>query len=156
MARVQFSLGMLLAAVAVVAIGAALWVAEPSWPVGLLQALFVMAGPACAAAAAIQRQGARRIFGLGVAFALTIPATTYFYLLSNECRVLIADRHWTRVPIGTQQLFIPDGLEGSPVFFKLALCQWSLAPLVGLLCVLTQRLFLPPATSRERKERAEV
>ena len=44
MARVQFSLRMLLSAVAVVAIGAALWVAEPSWPLGLLQALFVMAG----------------------------------------------------------------------------------------------------------------
>jgi hypothetical protein len=111
-----------------------------------------MAGPVCAAAAAMQQRGASRVFGLGVAFAQTIATATYCYQLANVCRILIGDRNWTGVPSGTQELFLPDGLAQSPVFFKLALCQWSLAPFVGLLGILTHWLFVQSAHSRELKE----
>lgn len=144
MSRTQFSLRTLLAAVAAVGIGAALWTTEPSWPIGLLQSLFVMAAPACIFVAAMHCRGASRFFWLGVAFAGTISAATYFYQLANECRVLIADRHWTHVPVGTQQFFLPEGLASSSIFFKLTLIQWSVAPVVGLLCVFTHWLLVRP------------
>lgn len=67
-----------------------------------------------------------------------------FYLLANECRVAIADGNSAGLPVGAQQVFLPEGLESSMVLFKLAVCHWSLAPFVGLLCLLTHWLFIRP------------
>ena len=46
MRRFQFSLRMMLAAVAVVGIGATLWVAEPSWQLGAFETLLLTFAPA--------------------------------------------------------------------------------------------------------------
>jgi hypothetical protein len=144
----QFSLRLLLAAIAAVGIGAALWAAEPSWQVGILQSLVVMAAPACILTAAMHQQGANRAFLLGATFVATISTVTYSYQLANECRVLL-DRNWTSLPVGTQQMFLPDGLKASSVLFKHALFQWSFAPFVGLFCVFTHWLLLRPPEPKD-------
>ena len=143
----QFSLRALLAAIAIVGIGAALWVAEPSWQVGILQTSFVLALPACVTVAAIQADRASRAFYMGLAFATTIPAVIYLLQLANESLVLIVDIAAAGIPSETsyKETQLLRGLSSSCPFFKLAVSEWAFAPVVGFLCVLTHWLFIRSA-----------
>lgn len=145
MRALQFSIRRLLGAVAAVGIGAALWSAQRSWQVGLLQALLVMAMPACIFIAAMHRKGASRAFLLGVAFVATSSSVNYFYQLANSCRGTWMDSSIAGMASIARPTFFPQGLAESPVFFKIALFQWSLAPFVSLLCVFTHWLFVRSA-----------
>lgn len=153
MSRTQFSLRTLIAAVAVVGIGAALWVAEPSWQVGILQTLFVLALPACVMAAAMRLSGPSRAFCIGLSFATTIPAAIFLLRLTNEGRVLIVDSAVAGIPLETSsdEMQLLRGLSLSSLF-KLAAGQWAFAPVVGLLCVFTNWLFIRSAGPAEPKE----
>jgi hypothetical protein len=138
----QFSLRMMLAAVAVVGIGAGLWVAEPSWQVGILQTLFVLALPAGVTVAATQLSGPSRAFCVGLSFATTIPAITFIFPLTLECRNLVGTV--AGVFESNEGVRWLHGLSLTSQLFKLAAFQWAFAPVVGLLCVFTHWLFIRP------------
>ena len=138
----QFSLRTLLAAVAIVGIGAALWVAEPSWQVGILQTFFVLALPACVTVAAMQLSGNSRAFCVGLSFATTIAAVMFIFHLTLECRNLIGTVAGVfESDEGVRWL---HGLSLTSQLFKLAAFQWAFAPVVGLLCVFTHWLLIEP------------
>jgi hypothetical protein len=137
----QFSLRMLFAAVAVTGIGGALWVAEPSWQVGILQTFLVLALPACGTVAAMQLSGPSRAFCVGLSFATTIAAATFMFHLTHACKPELfgvvagifesnEGMQWRR------------GLSSTSSSFKAAAFQWAFAPVVGLLCVLTHWLLI--------------
>lgn len=153
MGRMQFSLRILLAAVAVVGIGAALWTAQPSWQVGILQTSFVLALPACVTVGAMQWSGHCRAFCVGLSFATTIPAVIFLLRVTNESAVLIVDSAVAGIPLETsgEEMQLLRGLSLSSSLFKLAAGQWAFAPVVGLLCVFTHWLLVRPA-SAERKD----
>ena len=139
----QFSIRTLLTAVAVVAIGAALWVAEPSWQVGAFEALLLAWVPASAVVLSIYCDRKAKPFWIGVTAQCLLLALSYSsFLLPPE------DSIWVTGP----------GVLGHPSFletpfglfthlsskFRVALVAWAFAPVVGVLCVVTHRLFIRP------------
>ena len=139
MSRTQFSLRTLLAAVAVVGIGAALWVAEPSWQLGAVEALLLAWVPGSAVVLSLHSTGKMRAFWIGCAInclLLSIFAVAMGWFVGLD------------VP--------PDenvpGYFGNTLFalailsnsFRTFLLIWAFAPVVGLLCVFTHWLLIRP------------
>lgn len=120
---------MLLAVIAVVAIGAALWTAEPSWLVGAVE-LSVSAWLLASVVTLIAHsRGKAKVFWLGVAVECATPMGIHAalaYVATLERRAWYFDAFLINLSIG----------------FRTVLLLWAFAPLVGLLCVLTHRLFI--------------
>ena len=147
----QFSLRTLFAAVAVVGIGAALWVAEPSWQVGLLQSVIVLTFPACVTVAAIQLRGPSRAFCVGLSFATTIPAGIFMFHLTYECKVDVVVSAVAGVALESrEEMLWLRGLSSMSPLFKVVAGQWAFAPVVGLFCVLTHWLLVRPASAEPK------
>ena len=132
MSRFQFSLRTLLAAVALVGIGAALWVAEPSWQVGAVEALLLAWVLGSVVALSVQSAGKLKTFWIGIGIESILPIV-----------ILIAGG----------ELFGYDDPNISyfqVVLFNLSyrfhpiLVAWAFAPVVGLLCVFTHWLLVRP------------
>lgn len=146
MGRFQFSLRTMLAAVAAMGIGAALWVAEPSWQLGAFEAVFVTWFLAIPLMFIARSSGAARAWWIGIA------VESVFATASHTIAACSAFSIWGNVsdyPLQSQ----PDslqwfGLRMAELFHPL-LASWSLAPVVGLLCVATHWLFVRPPVSNE-------
>jgi hypothetical protein len=137
MGRFQFSLRMMLAAVAVVGIGAALWTAEPSWQVGAVEVLLLAWVPGAAMTLSVHSSGKARTFWLGftaeivltiVLLKETFPTNILGMQLSNSG------------PFDSLRIF----LHAFPNAFRLVLLAWAFAPIVGLLCGFTHWLLIRP------------
>ena len=128
----QFSLRTLLAAVAIVGIGAALWVAEPSWWLGAIE--FSLSAWVLASSGILlsHSTGKVKAFWLGVAVECIMP---------------------TAIQISVNASHFAWHFEGFVMNFSLGfrttLLLWAFAPVVGLLCVLTHWLLVRPPISNE-------
>lgn len=142
MGRMQFSLRMLFAAVAVVAIGAALWVAKPSWQNGAVEVVFVAWTLTSAAMGSANSTGKTKAFWMGVTVESVLPAIAWAFLGSFGASTAL---------VRSTSLKFELYLEILSQNFRLLLLAWAFAPVVGLLCVLTHRLLVRPA-SAERKD----
>ena len=145
MSRMQFSIRTLLAAVAVVGISAALWVAEPSWQVGAMQSLLLAWVFASAAILSVNSYGKAKAFWFGVAV---------------ECvwAILVSSIAAASTPMDGAGTF-PEFLGWLPLFFigmsvnfHGALAAMAFSPVVGLLCVLTHWLFIRSACPAEPRD----
>ena len=127
----QFSLGMMLAAVAVVGIGAGLWIAEPSWYVGAVEFSLSAWGLASAIILIPRSAGKSKAFWLGFSIQFTLP--TAINMVSVNIYVLkMANWHFASF------------CTGMSIGFRIVLVLWAFAPVVGLLCVFTHWLFVRP------------
>ena len=132
MRRLQFSLRMLLAAVAAVGIGAGLWVAKPSWQVGAVESMLVAWALASAATLIVHTSGKAKAFWLGVGIQCCLATV-----------VLIVGGGlfgYSRYGLNYFQVALESVSEG----FQPVLAAWAFAPVVGLLCVFTHRFFIRP------------
>ena len=137
MSRTQFSLRTLFAAVAVVGIGAALWVAEPSWQVGAVEFLLLAWVPASAAILCFHSNGKAKAFWSGVTSQCVL--LTFFYIAYSkafEFSPLDYTYPTYLSAFGAAPLMLIDLSRN----FRPALTAWAFAPIVGLLCVLTHWL----------------
>lgn len=146
MGRFQFSLRMMLAAVAVVGIGAALWVAEPSWQVGLVEAVFVTWLIALPLMFIGRSSGAARAWWIGIA------VESIFATVSHAVAIYSAFSIWGNISdlqLQSQPTsFHWFGLRMAELFHPL-IASWALAPAVGFLCYATHWLFVRPPVSNE-------
>ena len=128
----QFSLRTLLAAAAAVGIWAALWVAEHSWQVGAIESICVAWILASAATLIVHTTGKAKAFWLGVGIQCTLSVAVLivggdlFGHTYNDYNFL-------------QMILHRLSCEFQPV-----LLAWAVAPVVGLLCVLTHWLLIRP------------
>ena len=128
----QFSLRMLFVAVAVVGIGAALWVAKPSWQVGAVELMLAAWVLASAATLIVHTSGKAKAFWLGVGIQCTLAIA-----------ILMAGGGlfgYGRYGLNYFQVALLSVSEG----FQPVMAAWAFAPVVGLLCVLTHRLLIRP------------
>ena len=153
MARTQFSLRTLFAAVAVVGIGAALWVAEPSWQLGAIEALVLAWVPGSAVALAVHSVGKTKTFWIGFAAESIWPVLAYLPIIVGlSLHVIVLDE--TGVggipPSETLSVWFPRLLIGISHTLRPVLIAWAFAPVVGLLCVLTHWLLVRPASAEPK------
>jgi hypothetical protein len=150
----QFSLRTLLAAVAVVGIGAALWTAEPSWKMGAVEFLLVPSVLASAAILTVRSKGTAKAFWMGCAveciwpFVAYLPAVLVLYFLEQLERSTEVELPDVRDDL----LLFFGSLDGISYCFRPVLLAWAFAPIVGLLCVLTHWLFIRSADPAEPKD----
>jgi hypothetical protein len=147
MGRFQFSLRMMLAAVAVVGIGAGLWVAEPSWQLGVVEALLLAWVPASAVLLSIQFTGKARAFWMGVAAECVWPILVCLSVaVLFSLGIVPVDSALPETPplLTRPAWWFPGFLFDLSEHFLPVLLAWAFAPVVGLLCVLTHWLFIRP------------
>jgi hypothetical protein len=132
----QFSLRMLLAAVAVAGIGAALWTAKPSWKVGAIEALLLVWVPTSAIVMVINSTGMSKTFWIGtsaeclaaslgfIRYAVPVESYSTYSVMLQYLAYHISDRFWS------------------------VLLAWAVAPIVGFLCVATHWLLVRPLESK--------
>jgi hypothetical protein len=123
---------MMLAAVAVVGIGAGLWRAEPSWQVGAVESILVAWILATAATLIVSSTGKAKAFWIGVGIECTLPIA-----------VLIAGGDLFGHVAGNVVNYF-HVLHRLSYRFPPILVAWAFAPVVGLLCVFTHWLFIHP------------
>jgi hypothetical protein len=127
----QFSLRTLF--VAVVGIGAALWVAEPSPQVAAIEVVLALWVPTLAVIFGLKTAGNSRVCWLGVAFTLAAFAIAY----SRECITL------TKEPGLSLLLLAERFVMQFSVDFRGLLAVWAAyGSIVGILCVLAHWLFI--------------
>ena len=136
----RFSIHTLLAAVAVVGIGTALWVAEPSWQLGLIEALFLIWVPASAVILSINSCGKARAWWIGFAAGCIFGVKLLLLSDSGVANLFNLQIPAIRGPLGRLQASATALSSG----FRILLLLWLLAPIVGLLCVFTQWLLVRP------------
>lgn len=142
MAQPQFSLRALLAAVAFLGIGAALWIAKPSWQVGAIETPIVAWVPASLIFLIANSTGRARAWWIGIA-AGCMPALfffLFFFLQTFTGPVRLSSVSWVKI-------WIFEELSNQFPFLLLA---WAFAPVVGLLCVLTHWLLVRPASAEPK------
>jgi hypothetical protein len=126
----------MLAAVAVVGIGAALWVAKPSWQVGAVEALLLALLPATAAMMSVSSTGKARAFWIGVTSQLALTTILMKDVFPTGWFVLDADN---------DQFYSIRGFVTSLSFnFHNVLLFWLSAPVVGVLCAGVHWLLIRP------------
>lgn len=146
MLRSQFSLRTMLATVAVVGIGAALWVAEPSWQVGAVEFLLVPCVLASTAIISVHSTGRAKAFWFGFAAECAWPLVVYLPVAVGFSLPDAIIRDNAAVPPYLEVLgWFPIILVGISGDFRPVLLAWAFAPLVGLLCVFTHWLLIRPA-----------
>jgi hypothetical protein len=137
----QFSLRMMLAAVAVVGIGAALWVAEPSWQVGAIELTFSGWVLASAVLLSINSKTNAKAWWVGVLVHCVMSVfiyciTLYPTFLENANDPIIrpvvslAPIKWVSLTFST--------------YIRSLLVGFATAPVLGIICVLTHWLFIRP------------
>lgn len=144
MSRFQFSLRMLLVAVAVVGIGAALWRAEASWQAGAIEFLLVAWVVATVAMMSVNAKGRAKAFWMGVTTECVWPVLGYlpvvgFFSLNG----VIESGHPVPPFLDTLDWF-PLFLIGMSDSFRPVLLAWAFAPVIGLLCIFTHWLLARP------------
>jgi hypothetical protein len=127
--RFQFSIRWILAGTMAVACAAGLWVAKPSWQLGLIELVLVFFVPAFAAVASHDARGYARAFWIGVVVTTVLGSCMSFVAMLPQINWTIDDWQSARRFFAR---FAPYGQ--STVFF------WSFAPPVGILCVLARWL----------------
>lgn len=143
----QFSLRTLLAAVAAVGIGAALWVAEPSWQVGAVEFLLLALLPATTAMLCVSSTGKARAFWVGVTVESLLPTIGWaVYGIEISLNPYLANGSNPQLDLLHNWLLL---LSGN---FRPVLLVWAFAPIVGLLCVLTHWLFIRSADPAEPRD----
>ena len=139
MARSQFSIRCLLTVTAAVAALLALWKAPPSWQLGLLEVVLMMAVPAVCATICLERRGYARAFWLGMVVSTTIADMIFFGLVSP-----MQNNQWQSTSLNSGTLSsISDN-------FRFVVSLWSLTPLVGVICLLARRLTVSDSGTESR------
>jgi hypothetical protein len=137
MSRTQFSLRSLLAAIGAVGVGAALWMAEPSWQVGAGAAFLLVFLPAAALTLAVHSTGIAKTWWTGLAVS---TAFTSIFLLIRSAMLLAYDSAIV-VTLWADLMGFAGALSYN---FRSALVCWAFSPIVGLLCVFTHWLLIRP------------
>lgn len=140
MGRFNYSLRSLLAAIAVVGIGAALWVAEPSWKLGAVEALLLAWVLGSVVALSVHSNGRVRTFWIGVGSECVLPIA-----------VLTVGGDLFGYDIDGYD-FLQVILHRLSFEFHPVLLAWAFAPVVGLLCVFTHWLFIRSAGPAEPRD----
>lgn len=146
----QFSLRTLLAAIAAIGIGAALWTAKPSWQIGVIEAFLLAWVPASAALLAAHSSGVAKSWWIGIAAGCTF-ATILLLLADTNWSVMvysIAPANLAPGRLGQLKVFV----ETLSLNFQTLLLLWAFAPVVGLLCVLTHWLLIRSADPAEPRD----
>jgi hypothetical protein len=129
MKRTQFSIGCIFALTAAVAGLLALWKAPPSWQLGLLEAAIMMAVPAVCGTICLERPGYARAFWLGMAISTTMSEMVFFAMV-----LPIQNNQWQSTSLFSGTLSsISDN-------FRFVVSLWSLAPAIGIACLIARRL----------------
>jgi len=127
--RLQFSIRWIFAVTMAVAAGAGLWVATPSWQLGVIELVFVFFIPAFAAVASLDSRGNARAFWIGVMVSSALGSFVPFVSMLSQIAWTIDDWQSARRFLGR---FAEYG--------RATVFSWSFASLVGILCVLCRRL----------------
>ena len=133
----RFSLGAIFAAIAFVAGYAGLWIARPSWQLGFVEALLAFAVPVTALSAAWKANSHARTFLLAIALVAMAPLAGQIDFAAHKQITFVAT---TTGAYPILELDFRGALLACSESFRITLVAWAFAPVVGLLCVLTQRL----------------
>ena len=136
MGRFKFSLRILLAAVG---IGAALWVAEPSWQVGAIEGVLLVIIPVLTIRFARRSRGKARAWWEGVGMACLCSILIFFYLYSVRMHAPFAEAPITS-PVASSTTF----LANLSARFRFIIAFWAFAPAVGVFFIVMHRLIGPP------------
>jgi hypothetical protein len=136
MSQTQFSIRTLLAAIAAVGIGAALWVAEPSWQLGVIEALVLAWITASAVLLTANSIGLARAWWAGIAAESMLAI---IFVIPFFPRSLLV-----RGPFDSDTWVASYLFKALSSQFHLLLIAWAFAPVVGLLCVFTHWLLIRP------------
>jgi hypothetical protein len=137
----QFSLRTLLASIAVVGVGAALWIAEPSWQVGAVECVMLGWLPGSAAVLSVCSSGKARSFWIGFTAESILPPTLFAAFIGFVPPVYQDFESF----LGFLRVF----LENLSTNFRTVMMLWTFAPVVGLLCVLTHWLLVHPPEAKD-------
>jgi len=140
MARTQFSLRTLFAAVAVVGIGAALWIAEPSWQVGAMECLLLAWVSTSAAIISVNSKGKAKPFWMGVAY-----ECAWTVLISSFAAASMPfDGPFSPATFPEFLGYLSPFFFGMSSHFRPTLTAMAFAPVLGILCMLTHWVLVRP------------
>ena len=128
----QFSLRTLFAAVAVVGIAVALWVARPSWQLGMVEIVCLAFVPASAIILAVNSTGNRKAWWIGITAQCLLAEFGFVHLAIQQ-----ANWYESIYMLKLLAAAISDR-------FRMLLLAWAFAPVVGLLCVFMHWVLVRP------------
>ena len=137
----------MLAAVAVVGIGAALWSAKPSWQLGAVEVVFAAWIPASAMMLARYSSGKTKAWWIGIAAECTFTAIV--------CNLAILSTYLSQRGVAFENLFDFPFFYAQYALLRLSFClrqvlmSWAFAPVVGLLCVFTHWFLIRPTGPKD-------
>jgi hypothetical protein len=134
--RFQFSIRMLMAAVAVIGMSLAAVVTEPGWASGALLLFMLTTIPAAALAGVVNGRGSFRAFCIGV----LVPSSFGVWLVGTY----VLNWHWQTLASGQIAHFL-EYAKTLPYYASSGTVLWSLALATGLACVIFHWLFIDKA-----------
>jgi hypothetical protein len=126
----QFSIRCLLMLTAAVGALLALWKAPPSWPLGVVEVLLMMSVPAVCGTICLERRGYARAFWLGMAVSTAAAEIAFFSLVLP----IQFNNQWQSTSL------LSGTLSSVSDNFRFVVSLWSLAPVVGVACLIARRL----------------
>jgi len=124
----QFSIRWMLAVTMVVAAGAGLWVATPSWQLGVIELVLIFFVPAFAAVASQNSTGYAKAFWIGVLVSTVLPFGVFFWAIVRGIGDIYPRQGWTVDEWQAASRIITE-------YGRAIVLSWSFALLIGILCV---------------------
>jgi hypothetical protein len=133
--RFQFSIRRIFAGTMAVAAGAGLWVATPSWQLGVIELILIFFVPTFAAVASLDSTGHARAFWIGVLVSMVLPIGVFFWAITQGFG--FPHQFWTSDQWQAAGRILAN-------FRRAIVLSWSFALLIGILCALAHWLIKPP------------
>jgi hypothetical protein len=130
--RFQFSIRWMFAVTMVVAAGAGLWVATPSWQLGVVELVLIFFVPAFSAVASQNSTGYAKAFWIGVLVSGVLRSLALFMVLFPHGNWAFVNGY---VDMGEVELALMGFFAALARYGRFMVVFWSLGPLVGILCV---------------------
>ena len=138
--RFQFSIRWIFAGTMAVACAAGLWVATPSWQLGVIELVLIFFVPAFAAVSSLGSKGYARDFWVGVLVSTVLGWLVLFLVLFPHGNWAFVNGY---VDMGEVELALMGFFATFARYGRFMVVFWSFAPLVGILCVVTRWLIKP-------------
>lgn len=140
-----YSLRTLFITVAGAATVLALWLAGPSFQIGIVDVLVALAVPPMAAVAAANTERYLRTLFLAVSISTALPVVGYLQKVAVDLQnVPLADPFPDDVP-DLQAIELRGGFHFAACRFRPVLVLWAFAPIVSLLAVAVHRIVSAPS-----------
>lgn len=143
----QFSIRLMLVATAAVAAGVGLWIAEPSWQIGLIETVMALSLPALLLAAVAAADARCRAVSLVLFVGTFLPSLAHVNQIVSNSRVEFVNASVGGMIVDSEfGANIRSGLVAGAQTLHTVLLLWTIAPFTALLWVLFHWLIgpLPP------------